>query len=139
MSDEREKTERGFRVYGRSDDKRVKVVESSTSFIGPHVRIFAGEEGVHLSLPDAKLVLVALSAFAREAEAGMLTERVPENAPQLYGVVLGDDDISLIAYAMGVYTIAASNQEEELDATTLAKLERCNALLQRLSLARGGR
>jgi hypothetical protein len=138
MSDEREKTERGFRVYGRSDDRRVQVVESSIAFEGPHVRIFVGKsEAVHLSLPDAKLVLVALSAFAREAEAGMLTEKVAADAPSLYGVVLSEADMAVISYALGIYSMAASKRGES-DEKSRVVLELCSQISNRLTLARGG-
>jgi hypothetical protein len=137
MSDERETTSRGFRVYGRSTDGRVKVVESSAAFTGPHVRIFVGEaEAVHLSLPDVKLVLAALSAFAREAEAGMLTEKVSADAPSLYGVVLSEADMAVISYALGLYTVAASKRGESDEKRVV--MEFCSELSNRLTLARGG-
>ena len=71
----KERNERGFRVFGRTDS--VSVVESSLAFEGPHCRIFGGKDKdahVHLSLADARVVVAALSAFVAEAKAGLLAE-----------------------------------------------------------------
>lgn len=80
-------TSRGFRIFmsrERSDEEwlygkpaTVSVVESSLAMRGPHVRIYEGDDGVQLSLLEARAVADALALFCAEAEAGELTE-VPE-------------------------------------------------------------
>ncbi len=87
MTDDKLRTERGFRVFGsrtrlpdeitfgKSGD--VKVFESSLAMLGPHVWIKDPVyQGVELNLEEAKLVIKALKQFIKEAEADLLTEPV---------------------------------------------------------------
>ncbi len=70
------KTIRGFGVFAATD--RVKVIESSLAFEGPHVRVFGGRDesdAVHLSLQDAETVRDGLALFIAKARAGELTEK----------------------------------------------------------------
>lgn len=73
-----ERTERGFRVFHKSDD--LSVVESSLAFEGTHVRIYGGRGGsndhVHLSYEQAGSVIAALKTFCDEAEQNLLCEPI---------------------------------------------------------------
>ena len=90
MSDEKEKTNRGFRVYGRIQCSGypglVRVQESSMAGESAHVWLFLDGESCsehlgrhhkpepHLNVAGAKLLRDALNQFIAEAEDDELTE-----------------------------------------------------------------
>lgn len=93
MSDEKERTERGFRVYARVPDSRggtVRVQESSEAGTGAHVWLFYDDvecwehlgkhhrPELHLTVAQARRLCVALATFVAEAEMGELTEPAAE-------------------------------------------------------------
>lgn len=74
-------TERGFRLYlyepdGGCQGAAVTVVESSLAFEGAHVRIYHGDDHVHLHVDVAESVALSLLEFVAEARATALTEPV---------------------------------------------------------------
>lgn len=73
----KERTQRGFRIFGEFENSRgeLKIVESSLAFEGPHARIYLGnDEHLQCDVQAAKDIILALTAFIKEAEANELTE-----------------------------------------------------------------
>lgn len=71
-----ERTERGFRIFGRVDahcGATVRVQESSLAGKGAHVCLFCDGD-LRLNVAQAKALRDALDTFVREAEAGQLAE-----------------------------------------------------------------
>lgn len=82
MSDEKLRTQRGFRIFLAGVEQRggtVSLVESSMAFEGAHCLLYEEDPSgalthVLLDVSGAKAVRDALDIFIREAEAGELTE-----------------------------------------------------------------
>lgn len=79
-----ERTQRGFRVFGRVKDSKGetwRVQESSAAFEGAHAWLFwdSGKDArdvirPHLSVSQAKELVALLGMFIQEAERGALME-----------------------------------------------------------------
>ena len=74
-----ERTQRGFRIFGRVYSARsgvIRVQESSEAFEGAHCWLFSKEADSNLSVYEAEELIEALGAFVSEAKEGKLTEPV---------------------------------------------------------------